>query len=168
MTFEEYIPLAMETAVFKDPLYPYASLLVESAELLDVFVKPLLRGDNGGVVDRDKVIKEAGDCLWNLAAICKSHGFIPPADSSDVVLRPSVEEALQICLGIVGHARNIVRVQSAASWPVEETMVSSVLYRVTAVLIAVNSTLDEALDANLAKLRSRAERGVLLGSGGER
>jgi len=57
-------------AVFEDPMYPMVSLMVEAAELTDLFVKPLMRGDAVDI-PRDKVVSEAGDVLWNLAVLLK-------------------------------------------------------------------------------------------------
>ena len=70
MNFNEYQLLADQTSVFKDRFYPHASLMIESAELCDLFCKPLLRGDDKQI-DRDKVISEAGDVLRYLAIILK-------------------------------------------------------------------------------------------------
>ena len=61
---------AYKTAQYDDPMYPIASLMVESAELADLFIKPWLRGDDGDP-DRKEVISEAGDVLWNLAVLLK-------------------------------------------------------------------------------------------------
>ena len=61
-----YQHAAVETAQYDDPMYPVCSLMVESAELADLFVKPWLRGDMDDP-DRAEVISEAGDVLWNLA-----------------------------------------------------------------------------------------------------
>jgi len=171
MTFEEYIPLAMATAVFKDPFYPYASLLVESAELLDVFVKPLLRGDNDGQVDRDKVVKEAGDCLWMLAAICQDH-----VDAGGSLPWEFPQEYLEECSAIdlmLDNFENVTMLMAAAS---EDDLGNSAVFEyidgymsILAEVIYQNGiTIGEVLDTNLSKLRSRAERGVLTGSGGER
>ena len=68
MNFNEYQIQAAATAVYQEKAYPVASLMVEAAELADIFVKPYLRGDDTKP-DRDKIISEAGDVLWNLAAI---------------------------------------------------------------------------------------------------
>jgi NTP pyrophosphatase (non-canonical NTP hydrolase) len=66
MTLDEYQSGAILTAKYDDPIYPIASLMVESAELADLFIKPWLRGDDGDPV-RKEVLAEAGDVLWNLA-----------------------------------------------------------------------------------------------------
>ena len=103
MNFDQYQEQASSTALYKDKFYPIASLMVEAAELSDLFIKPMLRGDARKVELQD-VISEAGDVLWNLAMILKDHGV----------------------------------------------------------------DLSEGAAYNLAKLQSRADRGVIQGSGGNR
>jgi hypothetical protein len=66
MYFNTYQLDAADFAVYDDPMYPIASLMVESAELADLFIKPWLRGDDNDPV-RAEVVAEAGDVLWNLA-----------------------------------------------------------------------------------------------------
>ncbi len=70
MYLNEYQHKAVETAQYDDPMYPIASLMVESAELADLFIKPWLRGDYTEI-DRQEVLSEAGDVLWNLANLLK-------------------------------------------------------------------------------------------------
>lgn len=70
MDFNEYQLRAEQFAMFEERMYPIASLMVESAELADLFIKPLLRGDAVGI-DRSDIISEAGDVLWNLAVLLK-------------------------------------------------------------------------------------------------
>jgi NTP pyrophosphatase (non-canonical NTP hydrolase) len=103
MYLNEYQLKAAETAEYDDPMYPIASLMVESAELADIFIKPWLRGDLDDP-DRMEVIAEAGDVLWNLANLLKD----------------------------------------------------------------MDITLSEVAEYNVKKLKSRKERGVLSGNGGNR
>jgi NTP pyrophosphatase (non-canonical NTP hydrolase) len=103
MTFDQYQAIAATTAQYKDDFYPIASLMVESAELSDLFIKPRLRGDDKRI-DKHDIISEAGDVLWNLAMLLRDNGI----DFSEVA------------------------------------------------------------EYNLSKLRSRSERGVIQGSGGDR
>lgn len=103
MNFDEYQQAAAKTAQYQNNFYPIASLMVESAELADLFIKPKLRGDDKQI-DRDQIISEAGDVLWNLAMLLKDEGV----DFSEVAVY------------------------------------------------------------NLSKLQSRADRGVIKGSGGNR
>ena len=65
---------ASEFAEYGEPMYPVASLMVEAAELGDIFIKPLLRGDKVDI-DRKEIISEAGDCLWMLAMILYDEGI---------------------------------------------------------------------------------------------
>ena len=58
MTFDEYQTRASVTALYEDNFYPIASLMVESAELSDLFIKPRLRGDDKQI-DRHDIVSEA-------------------------------------------------------------------------------------------------------------
>lgn len=71
--FDEYQERAAETAQYQHKFYPFASLMIESAELSDLVAKQDLRGDNKQA-DRDELISEAGDVLWNLAMCCRQYG----------------------------------------------------------------------------------------------
>ena len=75
MNLNDYQTKAAETAVFKNEFYPIASLMVEAAELADLFIKPMLRGDNTSDGFRSKVVSEAGDVLWNLAVLLRQNGI---------------------------------------------------------------------------------------------
>jgi NTP pyrophosphatase (non-canonical NTP hydrolase) len=74
MTLNEYQEQAAATAIYQEKAYPIASLMVEAAELADIFVKPYLRGDDV-IPSRDRIVSEAGDVLWNLAAILNDCGI---------------------------------------------------------------------------------------------
>lgn len=103
MYLNDYQHQAVTFAQYDDNMYPIASLMVESAELADIFIKPLLRGDDKEIT-REEIISEAGDVLWNLTTLLND-------------------------------------------WDI---------------------TLDEVALTNIAKLKSRKERGVIQGSGGNR
>ena len=45
MNFNEYQAVAESFANYEHVFYPHASLMIEAAELADLFAKPLLRGD---------------------------------------------------------------------------------------------------------------------------
>ena len=103
MYINDYQHAAKEYAQYNDPLYPVCSVMVEAAEVADLFVKPWLRGDMKDP-DRKEVISEAGDVLWNLANL----------------------------------------------------------------LADMDIQMSEVAEYNLAKLKDRAERGVIQGNGGNR
>ena len=70
MNFNEYQAVAESFADYEHIFYPHASLMIEAAELADLFAKPILRGDEKQI-NRDDIISEAGDVLWNLAVLLK-------------------------------------------------------------------------------------------------
>ena len=74
MDFNEYQKLAQQTAIYTDPMYPVTSLMIEAAEAADLFVKPLLRGDDVEIY-KVKVVSELGDVLWNLANMAADQGL---------------------------------------------------------------------------------------------
>lgn len=74
MKMNAYQNIATTFALYKNNFYPMASLMVEAAELVDLFVKPRLRGDDK-TIDREKIVSEAGDVLWNLAALLQDEGI---------------------------------------------------------------------------------------------
>lgn len=74
MNFDEYQTEAVKTALYTHPYYPYASVVIEAAELADTVAKPMLRGDNKPI-DGQQILAEAGDVLWNLAAILHDNGL---------------------------------------------------------------------------------------------
>lgn len=77
LTISEYADQAAETADYpyrhaEGPApYPFVGLSGEAGEVAEQF-KKLLRDDDGFLTDerREKIIKELGDVLWYVAAIC--------------------------------------------------------------------------------------------------
>ena len=65
MTFDQYQARAAVTALYQDDFYPIASLMVESAELSDLFIKPRLHGDDRRIDRHDIVYLEwlIEDCV---------------------------------------------------------------------------------------------------------
>lgn len=74
MYLNEYQLKCASFALYENDMYPVASLMVESAELADLFIKPKLRGDIKPI-SRDEVISEAGDVLWNLSNLLHDRGI---------------------------------------------------------------------------------------------
>lgn len=72
MDLNDYQEAATKYAEYNSLMYPISSLMVESAELADLFVKPYLRGDEVEL-DTAEIISEAGDVLWNLANLLADH-----------------------------------------------------------------------------------------------
>ena len=79
MTFEQYQKLIKTTAVYPSTLnvlYPSLGLAGETGEVCEK-IKKVYR-DNNGVFTKDKIdeiIKELGDVLWYVQALCNDLGI---------------------------------------------------------------------------------------------
>lgn len=79
MNLNEYQQLAMRTAPkFKDPLDGIDNALYglfgETAEVSEVIKKHKFQGHPLTDLDKENMIKEAGDIAWYLALLCKTLG----------------------------------------------------------------------------------------------
>ena len=74
MYLNDYQLKAAQFSMYQNDMYPVASVMVEAAELADLFIKPKLRGDTAEI-HREDIISEAGDVLWNLACILSDNGI---------------------------------------------------------------------------------------------
>ena len=74
MQFEEYQQQAWRYALdtSKNPLYLFANLNSEVGELSSLVAKSVRDKHD---IDADKFIKEAGDVLWMLSAVCTYYGL---------------------------------------------------------------------------------------------
>jgi hypothetical protein len=91
MNFDSYQIKAHQTAQYQNSFYPYASLMVEAAELADLAVKPQLRGDIK-IIDKEMILAEAGDVLWNLAEIL-SQNHLSLQDCADYNIKKLEDRA---------------------------------------------------------------------------
>ena len=77
MTMNEYQSLALETAVYPQPIiYPTLGLTGEAGEVADK-VKKVLRDNNSQFTDDKKleIAKEIGDVLWYCATLSHDLGY---------------------------------------------------------------------------------------------
>jgi NTP pyrophosphatase (non-canonical NTP hydrolase) len=79
MTINEYQNKAIETAIYgsgNSITYPTLGLAGEAGEVADK-VKKVLRDNDGEFTDdiKEKIIYEAGDVLWYLAALARDLGY---------------------------------------------------------------------------------------------
>lgn len=87
MDFDQYQHLASETAIYPDQganlIYPVLGLVGESGEIAEK-VKKMIRDDKGVLSPerRELLIKELGDVLWYLSALCGELGV----DMNDVAV----------------------------------------------------------------------------------
>jgi len=75
LTFIEYQRKAFSTALYpnkrKNFVYPTLGLVGEAGEVAEK-IKKVIRDNNGviSVEKRDEIVKELGDVLWYIAALC--------------------------------------------------------------------------------------------------
>jgi hypothetical protein len=144
MTEEEYLPLALRT--WTAPLrgtpeghtYLVLGLLSELGEVADV-LKKAIRNGTPPEGARRRLVDELGDVLW--------YSTITTYEASTSELGN-----LTLPTWIATIAFSGFTAESIMQW-------AKVVYGITA---------DECRAANIAKLTSRAERGVIQGSGGDR
>ncbi len=77
MTMNEYQSLALETAIYPQPIiYPALGLTGEAGEVADK-VKKVLRDNNSQFTDDKKleIAKEIGDVLWFCATLSRDLGY---------------------------------------------------------------------------------------------
>ena len=79
LTFKEYEEVAMSTKVGwnkNEILYPLIGMCGETGEVADK-IKKVLRDKKGNFSENDRVeiLKEIGDTLWYMAALCQDLGY---------------------------------------------------------------------------------------------
>lgn len=77
LTLDEYQQLALETAIYPNPIiYPTLGLTGEAGEVSDK-VKKVLRDNDSVFTDEKKleIAKEIGDVLWYCATLSRDIGF---------------------------------------------------------------------------------------------
>ena len=77
LTLNEYQEMAMETAIYPQPIiYPTLGLTGEAGEVSDK-VKKVLRDNNSAFTDDRKleIAKEVGDVLWYVATLSHDIGY---------------------------------------------------------------------------------------------
>lgn len=70
--FDKYMQEAFKFAIYKDRNYPYFAIMEELGEFMTHLAKDA-RGDKEA--DEEKMKKELGDILWQMAAICAQRGW---------------------------------------------------------------------------------------------
>lgn len=77
ITLNEYQKMALETAIYPQPIiYPSLGMCGEAGEVADK-VKKVLRDNNSEFTDEKKleIAMEAGDVLWYVATLLNDLGF---------------------------------------------------------------------------------------------
>ena len=77
LTLNEYQEMAMETAIYPQPIiYPTLGLTGEAGEVSDK-VKKVLRDNNSVFTEerKEEIAKEVGDVLWYIATLSNDIGY---------------------------------------------------------------------------------------------
>lgn len=165
MNFAEYQERAARTAVYPHENwreYLAHGLIGEAGELSSAFAK-FYRGDYGTDVLREKLRGECGDLLWFLAQIateshtpfCDPHAHKPYDSLSKLVT--SIADEARACADAVLDGN-----------PAIQRHMQALIVWLRLLGVRYNLPLSEVMEANIAKLADRAERGVLRGEGDHR
>ena len=174
MQLHTYQQAASATAVYPRHLrvlYPTLGLAGEVGELIEA----LEDRDADGTVDPAVLIGEFGDVCWYIAALSADLG-VPLGGSGihptpDAVAAPlSSPSALAVTVGVIAEqVKKTVRDHQgnmpAARLRTVEGQLSRLLGQLTAAAAGCGLRLEDVLDANVAKLTSRKQRGQLHGDG---
>jgi NTP pyrophosphatase (non-canonical NTP hydrolase) len=180
MNFADYQQQAATTAVYPRAVgdfglaYCALKLNGEVAELGDK-LDALAAAPSDDAL-RDGARKEAGDVYWYIANLALEARVAVGADTSP---RPFAGPAdcavfLSRAAGAIGEVvGKVYRDHGGAPTPAQQASLAASLEDLLAALAwlvtsALGSTVEEIWAANVAKLRSRQQRGVLHGSGDER
>lgn len=172
MNLCDYQPAAAATAIYPAAAavtYPALGLAGEVGELVD-----LLSGPHGPG-DRDLLVGELGDVYWYVAALCRDLELTLGVDvvpAGETGGRPVVA-GLAVAAGEVAEqVKKTVRDHGGTMPPARRQTTVSACSRLLGLLadvgLAHGVETGEVLDANVAKLSSRAARGALAGDGDRR
>ena len=162
MTFEEYqkeaIKFRLESA--NNENYLTLGLIAEVGEAAGKLAKRI----RDGVFDEKAFVKELGDILWFVANLADFYDeeyaesyskVLAKAKCFDYRLKP--EEDWKLPLQLVSICFNVY-----------EYSPLDIVYSIGELAAKFGYTLEQVAEMNLAKLRSRANRGVIQGNGDER
>lgn len=183
MNLKTYQTEAMKTAIYPRPtkpaLYPFLGLANEAGEVCGKWLRVTNKLSQ---VERKEIAEELGDCCW-YAAVClnelgrEMNGFTDDPDGvydcSGVGNFLSLAEDSGKVLGILKKAMRDDHWDFGMEMPAH---VNAMIYRAIGHVIAsilgccitVGYKMEDVLDMNIAKLKSRQARGVLGGSGDDR
>ena len=162
MTFEEYqkeaVKFRLESA--NNENYLTLGLIAEVGEAAGKLAKQI----RDGVFDEKAFIKELGDILWFVANLTDFYDKEYDLADSKVLskakcfdYRPKPEEDWKLPLQLASICCNVY-----------EFSPLDIVYGIAQLAAKFGYTLEQVAEINLAKLRSRANRGVIQGDGDER
>lgn len=162
MTFEEYqkeaVKFRLESANNED--YLTLGLIAEVGEAAGKLAKQIRDGE----FDEKAFIKELGDILWFVANLADFYDTERDGVFSKILAqkkcfdyRPYPEEG-----------RSLSKQMEAMCCDIWEGNYLDLIYSIAFIAAQFGYTLEQVAEINLAKLRSRANRGVIQGNGDER
>lgn len=157
MTIKEYQQLAQRTSPddgHDRALNGKMGLIGEAGEVVDVVKKWAFQSTKDTPLPREKLVEEIGDVLWYAAEFCAGNGveldeFLKP---DDVPYRPKTPLLIGYVLDIAYYATQMSSVPAdMAYYPM------TVLFKACERVLAVycNTTMSDAMERNIAKLRKR-------------
>lgn len=163
MRWSEYLEKSAETAIYKNRFYPYLGLAGEAGEVLS----ELYRASG----PQDAILKELGDVCWYVAAITRDERLSVVPSPTYIMVEPGP--------GIVIEAGKVMELVKKANRDGEDVFtveqvaaLTDALGRILGYIFGLahmyGSSLEDVLQTNYEKLKSRKARGVLGGSGSER
>lgn len=185
MDIQTYQIKSRETAVYpninSNITYPSLGLIGEIGELSEKF-KKVMR-DNGGILSQERIdgiIGETGDLLWYLCAFCTElkinienmdHVYTLYKDFSNIANE-------DIIIELFGYIAEII---SLSHWVKVDPKnnkefflknfkheVNTALKLIKLICERCNTTIEDVMDKNIEKLKSRKERNVICGDGDTR
>jgi NTP pyrophosphatase (non-canonical NTP hydrolase) len=171
MNFEEYTRAARQTAIYPDQysgVYPLIGLVDEFAEFLETYHNyPIMPGDYENW--RQSCIAELGDCVWYYAIFCDDHFLSMDMFFETAAIDTDTEAIFSTCGKLLGVVKKAMR---DSHFPVSSARVINLMDSLAGYIRFfaedLNVSLEDVLETNIAKLRSRQERGVIQGSGDNR
>lgn len=166
MNLNDYQRAAYATAIYPEQYrvaYPMLKLMGELGELGEVL--------DYSDIDKNDLIKECGDVMWYVAALCTDLGIdlesIPYENRAGNCYHQSTVAGMRLC-ETLGKKLRDGKISDDRSKEIP-FLLGNIIEGVTATLrFAEGTTLHDVLVANIKKLTSRQERGTLTGDGDNR
>lgn len=174
MTPKEYREQMWQFAIYPDAgnnlLYAELGLLSEIGELAGE-AKRVIRDDENNLTPerREKMIDELGDIMWYLSAISHERDSRDFVSSFKDIQAGSPKISGEQSKNISNVNEFLRRVNRLADIFYTEEYHSKKFYLALITLIQfLNTTLEDVLQRNIDKLRSRMDRNKIKGAGGDR
>lgn len=188
MNLKTYQIEAMKTAIYPRPtkpaLYPFLGLANEAGEVCGKALKYRPDGTfEENEANHESLIDELGDCCWYLSACLTEMGCdmderheytdAEEGDGMSYEYIMSLSEETGKVLGIIKKSMrdenwDFGKEMSVTLHNKVYSQLGCVLDAIMRCCVSLGVTLDEVLNLNIAKLKSRHERGKLHGSGDNR